>query len=122
MPIRIQRIYEQPAAGDGFRVFIDRLWPRGLKKEQVQFDLWLKEVAPSTELRQWFGHEPEKWLEFKARYFRELDEHPDALAELAARAAGGMVTLLFGARAVRYSNAAALKEYLEARLSGEPSP
>ena len=116
MAVRIKRIYEEPAAEDGFRVFIDRLWPRGLKKEQVHFDVWLKEVSPSTELRRWFGHDPEKWEEFKVRYFRELDERPDEVADLATRAAGGTLTLLFGAKAARYSNAAALEEYLEKRF------
>ena len=87
MPIRIQRIYEEPAADGGYRVFIDRLWPRGLKKEQARFDVWLKEIAPSTELRRWFGHDPEKWDEFKRRYSRELDEHPDEVAQIAERAA-----------------------------------
>ncbi len=115
MTIRIKRIYGEPATGDGYRVFIDRLWPRGLKKEQVHFDLWLKDVAPSTELRRWFGHDPEKWQEFKTRYFRELDAQSEATAKLVALAEEQTVTLLFGARAERYSNAAALKEYLEFR-------
>ena len=115
MPIRIKRIYEEPAPDDGYRVLIDRLWPRGLKKSQVRFDRWLKEVAPSTELRRWFGHDPEKWEEFKARYSRELDQQPEAVAELAELAAEGTLTLVFGAKAERHSNAAALKEYLEKR-------
>lgn len=115
MPIQIKRIYDPPEPADGYRIFIDRLWPRGLKKEQVHFDVWLKELAPSTELRRWFGHDPEKWEGFKVRYFRELDEQPTAVAEVAERAAAGVVTLVFGAKAERTSNAAALKEYLEAR-------
>lgn len=115
MPIRIQRVYEPPSGEEGYRVLIDRLWPRGLRKDQVRFDVWLKELAPSTELRRWFGHEPAKWEEFKRRYFAELDAQPEAVAELARRAAEGTVTLLFGAKAERFSNAAALKEYLEAR-------
>ena len=112
MTIRIKRIYEASAVDDGYRVFIDRLWPRGLKKEQVRFDIWLKEIAPSTELRRWFGHDPAKWEEFKVRYFRELDARSEAVAELAVRAEDEVVTLLFGAKAEQYSNAAALKEYL----------
>ncbi len=115
MPVRIQRVYETPSGEEGYRVLIDRLWPRGLRKDQVRFDVWLKELAPSTELRRWFGHEPAKWEEFKRRYFAELDAQPEAVAELARRAAEGTVTLLFGAKAERFSNAAALKEYLEAR-------
>ncbi len=112
MAVRIKRIYEEPADDDGFRVFIDRLWPRGLKKEQVRFDRWLKDVAPSTELRRWFGHDPAKWQEFKTRYFRELDAQSEAVAELVALSEAQTVTLLFGAKAERYSNAAALQEYL----------
>lgn len=111
--VRIKRIYEPPSEDDGFRVFIDRLWPRGLKKEKVRFDLWMKELAPSTELRRWFGHDPEKWQEFKVRYFAELDQRGEAVAELAARAKAGTVTIVFGARDERRSNAAALVEYLE---------
>ena len=115
MPIRIKRVYEEPAPDDGYRVLIDRLWPRGLKKSQVRFDQWLKEVSPSSELRQWFGHDPEKWAQFKTRYFRELGQQPEAVAKLHKLAAEGTLTLLFGAKAARYSNAAALKEYLENR-------
>lgn len=115
MTIQIKRIYEQPSADDGYRVFIDRLWPRGLRKNQVQFDRWLKVIAPSTELRRWFGHDPAKWEEFKVRYFRELDDQSEAVAELARLASDQTVTLLFGAKAEQNSNAAALKEYLEVR-------
>ena len=115
MALRIKRIYEAPSRDDGTRVFIDRLWPRGRRKDQVAYDLWLKDVAPSAELRRWFGHAPEKWPEFKVRYFRELDQQPEAVAKLAALAAEGTVTLVFGAKASRYSNASALKEYLETR-------
>jgi len=114
MPIRIKRIYEEPAADDGFRVFIDRLWPRGMKKEAVRFDVWSKELAPSTGLRRWFGHEPAKWEEFKVRYFRELDAQSEATTSLVERAANEQVTLLFGAKTERFSNAAALAEYLKA--------
>ena len=121
MPIQIKRIYEPSEPGDGHRVFIDRLWPRGLTKERAHFDVWLKELAPSTELRRWFGHDPEKWEEFKARYFRELDEQPEAMARIVERATADTVTLVFGARAERYSNAAALKEYLEGRRNRDRS-
>lgn len=116
MPLRIRRIYESPIDNEGTRVFIDRLWPRGLRKDQVQFDIWLKDVAPSTELRRWFQHDPAKWSEFKARYFRELDAQPEAIGDLVARVKAGQVTLLFGAKAERTSNAAALVEYLDAKL------
>ena len=120
MAIRIKRIYEPPAADDGYRVFIDRLWPRGLTKEQARFDRWLKDLAPSTELRQWFGHDPAKWQEFKARYSRELDAQSETVAELAKLAEERTVTLLFGARAERYSNAAALAEYLSSAHPQRP--
>ena len=119
--IQIRRIYEPPGDNEGHMVFIDRLWPRGLKKEQVRFDVWLKDLAPSTELRKWFGHDPAKWEEFKSRYFHELEEHPRAIADLVAEASAGTVTLLFGAKAARFSNATALKEYLEERLEQSPS-
>ncbi len=116
MMLRIRRIYESPGGDEGYRVLIDRLWPRGLRKDQVQFDVWLKEVAPSTELRRWFQHDPAKWSEFKVRYFLELDAQPEAVADLIARVKEGPVTLLFGAKAERYSNASALVEYLTAKL------
>lgn len=112
MAIRIKRVYEKPADDDGYRILIDRLWPRGLKKEQVRYDLWLKDIAPSTELRRWFDHDPAKWPEFKRRYFLELDDQGDAVAELRGLAEDRTVTLLFGAKATQYSNAAALQEYL----------
>ena len=115
MDVRTKRIYDPPAPEDGYRVFIDRLWPRGLRKDRARFDVWRKELAPSTGLRRWFGHDPEKWDEFKTRYFRELDEQAEAVEELAAVARERTVTLVFGAKAERYSNAAALKEYLERR-------
>ncbi len=118
MTINIRRVYEPPMNDEGYRVLIDRLWPRGLRKDQVQFDIWLKDIAPSTELRRWFQHDPAKWSEFKARYFLELDAQPEAIADLVDRVKAGPVTLLFGARAERISNAAALVEYLDAKLDG----
>ncbi len=115
MAIQIKRVYERPAKGDGFRVLIDHLWPRGMKKEEVAIDEWLKAIAPSTALRKWFSHDPEKWDEFKRRYFSELDENREAVAKLAEKAKTETVTLVFSSKEERFNNAVALKEYLENR-------
>ncbi len=111
--IKLKRAYEAPAPGDGYRVLVDRLWPRGLTKDAAQVDLWLKDVAPSGELRKWFNHDPARWGEFASRYFRELAEHPEALEQLLARVHKGRVTLLYSAKDQEHNNAVALKEYLE---------
>jgi uncharacterized protein YeaO (DUF488 family) len=111
--IRIKRVYEPPEARDGKRILIDRVWPRGLSKDEVAVDEWLKEVAPSAALRRWFGHDPAKWPEFRRRYAAELDKQPEAIARLRALARRGTVTLVFSARDAEHSNAAALKAYLE---------
>lgn len=111
--IRAKRVYEEPAATDGCRILVDRIWPRGLAKKSAAIDIWLKEAAPSTSLRKWFGHRPERWLEFKQRYFREL-KSPEAETALAEIRAKGRVdaTLLFAARDEHHNNAVALMEYL----------
>lgn len=114
--IRTKRVYEPAAPDDGTRVLVDRLWPRGLSKDQAKLDLWAKGVAPSTELRQWFGHAADKWLEFQVRYEAELSERAAAVAELLVLARQGRLTLLFGARETRYNQAVALRSYLEERL------
>lgn len=113
MEFRIKRVYESPSMGDGTRVLIDRLWPRGLTKQAAAVDHWMKELAPSTELRQWFNHDPSKWASFRKRYFAELDQQSEAIDWLRGLAATGPVTILFGAKDARHSNAAALLEYLE---------
>jgi len=113
MQIRLKRAYEEPGSQDGCRVLVDRLWPRGVGKEEAKIDLWLKEIAPTAGLRKWFGHDPAKWEEFRKRYFAELEEHPESVEELRRRAGNGRVTLVFGARDEEHNNAAALKEYLE---------
>jgi uncharacterized protein YeaO (DUF488 family) len=113
MKVHVKRVYEAPDPGDGQRILIDRLWPRGLSKAKAKIDLWLKAIAPSTELRRWYGHDPDRWLEFKKRYFAELDAHPEAVDALLERTAAGKVTLLFGSREERLNNAHALKQYLE---------
>lgn len=109
--IRIKRIYDAPSEEDGFRVLVDRLWPRGVSKEKARIDLWLKDTAPSDELRRWFNHEPQKWIEFKERYFRELDGKTEALKPILERH-GTTVTFLYGAADVEHNNAVALKEYI----------
>jgi len=119
--IKLKRAYQPAKKDDGFRVLVDRLWPRGVSKRTARIDLWLKEIAPSAELRKWFGHDPSKWTEFRNRYFRELEENHDALAELEKVVRKGPVTLVFGARDEVQNDAVALKEYLESRrgdLSG----
>jgi uncharacterized protein YeaO (DUF488 family) len=112
--IRIKRIYDPPGSDDGVRILVDRLWPRGLRKDKSQLDLWLKDVAPSNTLRRWFAHDPAKWQQFRRRYFEELDRNPAALEKLVAHGRRD-VTLLFGAKEPHYNNAAAIKEYLDAR-------
>ncbi len=115
--IQTKRVYEPPARGDGARLLVERLWPRGLKKEQVDAEAWLKDVAPSAELRQWFGHDPAKWREFKRKYFAELNKEPQAWEPILQAAQEGNVTLLYSARDTEHNNAAALKEYLDGQLA-----
>jgi uncharacterized protein YeaO (DUF488 family) len=114
--VKVKRVYQEPAKGDGLRVLVDRLWPRGMSKDAVHLDLWLKEVAPSTALRRWYGHEPSKWEEFKRRYFRELDCAPEPVNVLMEQAGEGKICLLFAAKDEERNNAVALKEYLEERF------
>lgn len=120
MGIVTKRVYEPAAATDGYRVLLDRLWPRGLKKEAVAFDLWAKELAPSTELRKWFGHDPALWDGFRQRYGTELDAVAELWQPLAQRSIRERVTLLFGARDEEHNNAVALKAYLENWLRRHP--
>jgi uncharacterized protein YeaO (DUF488 family) len=113
--IRIKRTYEPPARGDGWRVLVERLWPRGMKKEALAADAWLKEVAPSTELRKWFEHRVERWDEFRRRYREELKAHPDAWQPIADAARRGVVTLLYSAHDTLHNGAIVLRDYLTAR-------
>jgi uncharacterized protein YeaO (DUF488 family) len=115
MPIGLKRAYDPPAASDGHRVLVDRVWPRGITKDALRLDAWLKDLAPSTALRKWFAHDPKKWEEFRARYFRELDGQRPAVDDLGRRARRGRVTLVFAARDAERNNAVALKDYLERR-------
>jgi uncharacterized protein YeaO (DUF488 family) len=112
MEILLKRAYEKPEPDEGVRILVDRIWPRGMKKEDLRLDGWMKDIAPSTALRKWFGHDPRKWDEFRRRYFDELDGRRELVDELRKRAEKGRLTLVFGARETRCNHAAALKEYL----------
>lgn len=114
MKIRIRRVYEA-TAGDDFRVFVDRLWPRGIAKDQLTYDMWLKDIAPSPGLRRWFGHDPKKWEEFRRRYCAELEEKADLLAQLQSIAGKRPLTLVYAARDEHHNHALVLKEFLENR-------
>ena len=113
--ISAKRVYDPPDPTDGLRVLVDRVWPRGMTKEQVAADLWLKEAAPGTGLRQWFGHDRARWEEFRSRYFAELDSRPESVVQLLEAAAQGPLTLLFSARDTECNQAVALRDYLLAR-------
>jgi uncharacterized protein YeaO (DUF488 family) len=113
MDIRIKRVYEQPAPDDGTRILVDRLWPRGLTKEKAKVDLWLKDVAPSTELRKWFAHDPARWTEFQTRYRDELKHNHEPLSLLEQAAAKGTATLVYGARDQQHNEAVVLQRLLK---------
>jgi uncharacterized protein YeaO (DUF488 family) len=113
MDIQLKRIYDSADPEDGYRVLVDRIWPRGISKDKAKVDLWPKELAPSKELRQWFGHEPDKWPEFKRRYFKELRQQEENLQPLREASQKARVTLVFASKEERYNNAAALKAFLE---------
>ena len=112
MKIKIKRVYEQPDKDDGMRILVDRLWPRGLTQEKAAVALWLKELAPSTELRKWFGHDPEKWRSFRRRYETELRHNDDLIKLLKQKAREGTVTLVYGARDQKHNEALVLKQFL----------
>jgi len=120
MTIRIKRVYDAPAAEDGVRLLVDRIWPRGMAKEAAAVDEWLREAAPSPALRKWFAHDPRHWREFQQRYFRELDERPEVVARLRELMSSRALTLLYGARNPDLNNAVALRHYLK-RLPGKPA-
>jgi len=113
--VQVKRAYDPPAKNDGVRILVDRLWPRGLNKAKASVDLWLKDIAPSVDLRRWFKQQPERWSEFLRRYGQELDGKPAAIAALRGAVRHGKVTLLFGARDERRNNATALHHYLSHR-------
>ncbi|MCL4339139.1 DUF488 family protein [Patescibacteria group bacterium] len=111
--ISLKRVYEKAEKDDGKRILVDRLWPRGLTKEKAKIDLWLKDIAPSDNLRKWFNHDKEKWEEFKKRYFTELKAKKDIVGLLKSEIKKGKATLVFSAKEERCNNAAALREYIE---------
>ncbi len=111
--IRLKRVYQPPSKEDGFRILVDRIWPRGLTKDRADVHLWLKEAAPSAELRKWFGHEVSRWKEFKRKYTAELKQNPEAISQLRQHLKDGQVTLLFGAGDEEHNQAVVLKEFLE---------
>jgi uncharacterized protein YeaO (DUF488 family) len=117
--IRVKRVYERFDEADGYRVLVDRLWPRGVKKEEARLERWMRDIAPSDALRREFRHEPEKWAEFKRRYFKELDDNQGPVEEIMQLARSGTVTLVYSAANTDLNNAVALKEYLATKL-GEP--
>lgn len=116
--VRVKRVYEAPEPTDGARFLVERLWPRGMKKESLHMEGWLKDAAPSVALRQWFGHNPAKWDEFRLRYFAELAENPEGLRPLFDAIKRGNVTLLYSAHDALHNNALALKKYLEEHMEG----
>lgn len=111
--IHLKRAYEDPSAADGERILVERLWPRGVTKARAAVDLWLKDLAPSPELRKWFGHDPARWKRFEQRYWKELQGKPEAVDELRRKAKRGAVTLVYAARDQEHNGALSLKEFLE---------
>ena len=117
MMIRIKRAYESASENDGYRILVDRLWPRGISKDKAKIDCWLKKLAPSTKIRHWYGHDPEKWIEFKSRYFAELDADTESLKELLGYIQKGTVTFVYSSKEQNLNNAVALREYVESLSS-----
>lgn len=115
MPIHVKRAYAPATQRDGTRYLVDRLWPRGVKKDALSIEAWLKELAPTTELRKWFGHDPARWAEFKKRYFKELARQEDLWGPLRSAARKRTVTLVYSARDEEHNQAVALREFLESR-------
>ncbi len=120
MEIRVKRIYEPPEPADGYRLLVDRLWPRGVSRESTSLDAWMREVAPSSELRRWFGHDASRWQEFKRRYAVELGTRHDLVAEILSLARDRPVTLIYSARDPAHNQAVALAEYLAAKAVVTP--
>jgi uncharacterized protein YeaO (DUF488 family) len=116
--LKVKRAYESPTQGDGFRVLVERLWPRGVRKDEAALDAWLKDVAPSAELRKWFSHDPARWDAFRRRYWSELKRHPDAVGVLKGKSRAGTVTLVYGSHDQQHNAAVALREFLERRSKG----
>jgi uncharacterized protein YeaO (DUF488 family) len=119
--VRLKRAYETPEKTDGTRILVDRLWPRGVSKAEAKLDEWIKEIAPSTELRTWFGHDPRRWDEFRKRYRAELAEHAETLKDLRRRAREGPITLVYSARDEIHNDAVVLRNVILGRTEKEPS-
>jgi uncharacterized protein YeaO (DUF488 family) len=115
MSIQVKRAYDPPASSDGARILVDRLWPRGISKDKLQLDTWMKDIAPSNELRKWFHAGDHTWGDFRRRYFKELSAQPQLVAELRKKARGQTVTLIYAGRDEQHNNAVALKEYLQGK-------
>jgi uncharacterized protein YeaO (DUF488 family) len=124
MPVALKRAYEKAAARDGYRVLVDGLWPRAVKKQDLKIDAWMRAIAPSAGLRKWYGHDPARWKEFREKYRRELGVSPrrELVSELAARARKGTLTLVFGARDAERSNAAVIAELIRGTLQAAATP
>jgi uncharacterized protein YeaO (DUF488 family) len=117
--VKVKRIYDPVTADDGKRIYVDRLWPRGIRKSDAVFDEWLKEASPSSTLRKWFGHDPERWSEFKERYTRELKDKGEIMAQLREAAQEETITLLFSAKDRSHNNAVVMKEVLDEETTGD---
>lgn len=114
--LKLKRVYETESRSDGTRLLVERLWPRGVSKATLRIDSWLKDVGPSTKLRQWFNHDPDRWPTFRTRYFRELDSRPEVWRPIVSAARRGTVTLVYSSRDTDHNNAVALKEYLQSKI------
>ena len=113
MNIKIKRIYDEPTKDDGKRVLVDRLWPRGISKDRAKIDLWAKDIAPSHELRKWFNHDPDKWIEFEEKYFSQFDSKTESLIPIFELIKNYNVTFIFSSKEIKLNNAVALKQYFE---------
>ena len=120
--VTLKRAYDPVAPTDGKRLLVERLWPRGLAKDTLKLDGWIREVAPTTELRKWFGHDPAKWRQFRTRYFRELDSQPESWQPIVSLARRGTVTLVYSSHDEEHNNAVALREYLQLKTRQRAKP
>lgn len=120
--IKLKWVYEPASTEDGRRILVDRLWPRGMTKERLAIAYWAKSVSPSNELRKWYGHDPDKWEEFRARYFSELQSNPDGVRDLLAHLGSGTVTFLYSSKEHRINNAVALRDYVQPLLKHGKGP
>jgi uncharacterized protein YeaO (DUF488 family) len=120
--VKLKRAYDPVSSSDGIRLLVERLWPRGLSKDKLKLDGWIRDVGPTTELRKWFGHDPAKWSQFRSRYFRELDSRPESWQQIASLSRGRTVTLVYSSHDEEHNNAVALREYLQAKARRRPRP